>query len=136
MASPRPDRLAVVDRVLAPLTWVVAAFAIAALFVGPQLIGAERAPGAPPAYPATSGGPSGEEVFGSAGCGSCHTLAAAGATGTVGPNLDEVKPSTATVADVVASGRAAMPSFAGDLSAAEIDAVAQFVAQAAGGQTP
>jgi mono/diheme cytochrome c family protein len=32
----------------------------------------------------------GKAVFTSAGCGSCHTLAAAGASGNVGPNLDEV----------------------------------------------
>jgi mono/diheme cytochrome c family protein len=31
----------------------------------------------------------GQEVFSSAGCGSCHALAAAGSTGTIGPNLDE-----------------------------------------------
>jgi mono/diheme cytochrome c family protein len=37
----------------------------------------------------------GAQVFASAGCSSCHTLAAAGATGSVGPNLDEVlKPGT------------------------------------------
>ena len=28
-------------------------------------------------------------------CASCHTLAAAGSTGTVGPNLDQLKPSDA-----------------------------------------
>lgn len=32
----------------------------------------------------------GKAVFTSAGCGSCHTLAAAGASAQVGPNLDEV----------------------------------------------
>jgi mono/diheme cytochrome c family protein len=32
----------------------------------------------------------GKAVFTSAGCGSCHTLAAAGTSGQVGPNLDEV----------------------------------------------
>jgi len=31
----------------------------------------------------------GAQVFASAGCGSCHTMAAAGSTGTTGPNLDE-----------------------------------------------
>ncbi len=36
-----------------------------------------------------SGGSSGAQVFASADCGSCHTLAAAGSTGTTGPNLDE-----------------------------------------------
>ncbi|MGN6169550.1 MAG: c-type cytochrome [Solirubrobacteraceae bacterium] len=42
----------------------------------------------------------GKSVFtGIGGCSSCHTLAAAGATGTVGPNLDtQLKPSCATPA--------------------------------------
>jgi mono/diheme cytochrome c family protein len=31
----------------------------------------------------------GEQVFAAQGCGSCHTLSAASATGQVGPNLDE-----------------------------------------------
>src|SRR5581483_8462900 len=34
----------------------------------------------------------GKAVFESAGCKGCHTLKAAGATGTVGPNLDQLKP--------------------------------------------
>lgn len=34
------------------------------------------------------GGPPGLQVFGSAGCASCHTLKAANASGTTGPNLD------------------------------------------------
>ena len=40
----------------------------------------------------------GKQVFtGVGGCGSCHTLAAAGTTGTVGPNLDtDLKPNCAT----------------------------------------
>jgi mono/diheme cytochrome c family protein len=44
-------------------------------------------PGAKP--PAAAGGPGGQ-VFATNGCGSCHTLAVAGATGTVGPDLDKV----------------------------------------------
>ncbi len=32
----------------------------------------------------------GEQIFTAAGCGSCHTLAAAGSTGTIGPSLDEL----------------------------------------------
>lgn len=35
-----------------------------------------------------TGGPPGLQVFASAGCNSCHTLKAANATGTTGPNLD------------------------------------------------
>ena len=47
-------------------------------------------PGAAP--PQVPGGP-GAQVFANNGCGGCHTLAAAEAGGTVGPNLDEVLPS-------------------------------------------
>ena len=38
-------------------------------------------------------GTDGEAIFKGAGCAGCHTLAAAGATGTTGPNLDQLKPS-------------------------------------------
>src|SRR5436190_4806617 len=34
----------------------------------------------------------GKAVFASAGCGGCHTLKAAGSSGNVGPNLDDLKP--------------------------------------------
>jgi mono/diheme cytochrome c family protein len=47
------------------------------------------APGAAP--PKVPGGP-GAQVFVNSGCNGCHTLAAAKAGGTVGPNLDEVLP--------------------------------------------
>jgi mono/diheme cytochrome c family protein len=46
-------------------------------------------PGAAP--PEVPGGP-GAQVFANNGCGTCHTLAAANAGGTVGPDLDEVLP--------------------------------------------
>jgi mono/diheme cytochrome c family protein len=72
----------------------------------------------------------GLKVFTSAGCGSCHTLAAAHATGDVGPNLDDVKPPEAEVATQVADGGGAMPSYAGKLTQAQITAVAKFVASA------
>ena len=35
-------------------------------------------------------GTNGETIFKGAGCGGCHTLAAAGASGTAGPNLDQI----------------------------------------------
>ena len=47
----------------------------------------------------------GAKVFADANCGGCHTLQAAGATGTVGPNLDEAKPSEALVIDRVTNGK-------------------------------
>jgi mono/diheme cytochrome c family protein len=74
----------------------------------------------------------GSAVFASAGCGGCHTLAAAGTAGSVGPNLDDLQPDEGTVESIVRSGRGAMPSFEGDLSDAEITAVAAYVAESAG----
>ena len=47
----------------------------------------------------------GKEIFtGVGGCGSCHTLAAAGTTGTVGPNLNTLKQACATPASQQARG--------------------------------
>jgi mono/diheme cytochrome c family protein len=77
-------------------------------------------------------GPDGAKVFASAGCVSCHTLAAAHASGNVGPNLDDLKPSFDAVKTQVTNGGGGMPSFSGDLSPAEIDAVARYVSSSAG----
>lgn len=65
-------------------------------------------------------------------CGSCHTLADAGTTGAVGPNLDDATPSKDLVVDRVTNGRGAMPSFKDSLDAAQIQAVADYVSSAAG----
>jgi mono/diheme cytochrome c family protein len=77
-------------------------------------------------------GTDGAAIFKGSGCAGCHTLAAAGGTGTVGPNLDQVKPSTAIVAHQVTVGGGVMPSFKGKLSAAQIQAVANYVSSSAG----
>jgi mono/diheme cytochrome c family protein len=74
----------------------------------------------------------GKQVFETAGCASCHTLKDAGATGTVGPNLDDAKPPTDLVVDRVTNGKGVMPSFSGQLSAKQIADVAAYVSQAAG----
>jgi mono/diheme cytochrome c family protein len=74
----------------------------------------------------------GKHVFETAGCKSCHTLKDAGASGTVGPSLDEKKPPKALVIDRVTHGKGVMPSFSGQLSAAEIEAVATYVSTVAG----
>jgi cbb3-type cytochrome c oxidase subunit III len=76
-------------------------------------------------------GTNGKAIF-SAECSSCHTLKAAGATGTVGPNLDQLKPPFKTAQRQVTHGGAVMPAFKGVLSPAQIDAVAKFVAGSAG----
>ena len=69
----------------------------------------------------------GEGVFASAGCGGCHTLEAAGASGNVGPNLDQAKPDYALVVDRVTNGQGVMPSFKGQLSDKQIHDVAAYV---------
>lgn len=76
----------------------------------------------------------GKQVFlGSSGCGTCHTLADAGTTGAVGPNLDETKPSYALTLDRVTNGLGSMPAFSATLSEDDIANVSTYVAQAAGG---
>jgi cytochrome c6 len=65
-------------------------------------------------------------------CGSCHTLADAGTTGAVGPNLDQSRPPKELVVDRVTNGQGAMPSFADSLDPEQIEAVAEYVATAAG----
>ena len=85
----------------------------------------------------TSGGGSdlvaqGKDVFAKSGCASCHTLKDAGATGTVGPNLDEAKPPKDLVVERVTNGKAPMPPFKGQLSDQEIQAVAEYVSTVAG----
>lgn len=75
----------------------------------------------------------GEKVFQTAGCASCHTLAAAGAKGTVGPNLDQAKPSLELVIDRVTNGKGAMPPFRGQLSEQQIADVAAYVVESTSG---
>jgi mono/diheme cytochrome c family protein len=92
-----------------------------------------------PAPTTTSGGgskqaakPDGKAVFASAGCGSCHTLKAAGSNGTIGPNLDQLKPPEPVIEHQVEVGGGPMPAFKGKLTAAQIKAVSEFVASNAG----
>jgi len=85
-----------------------------------------------PKVPANASATAGAKVFGAAGCGSCHTLTAANASGQVGPNLDEARPSYGTVVVMVTGGGAGMPSFKGQLSEQQIRDVAAFVATRAG----
>jgi outer membrane protein assembly factor BamB len=73
----------------------------------------------------------GMSVFNST-CASCHTLAAAGSTGTVGPNLDQLKPSDALVVHQVTEGGGGMPAFGSSLSKSQIESVALFVSSVAG----
>ncbi|MGZ4310209.1 MAG: c-type cytochrome [Gaiellaceae bacterium] len=83
------------------------------------------------AKPPARAGTDGKSIF-SANCASCHTLKAAGAAGTIGPNLDQLKPSFARVQHQVEAGGSVMPAFKGQLTQTQIDVVAKFVADSAG----
>ncbi|CAA9503032.1 MAG: hypothetical protein AVDCRST_MAG45-1431 [uncultured Solirubrobacterales bacterium] len=87
--------------------------------------------GAPsPADPSTV--EAGARVFSQQGCGTCHTLGAAGSRGVIGPSLDARRPPVDRVVSQVQEGGGAMPAYAGRLSDEEIDAVAAYVAEVAG----
>jgi mono/diheme cytochrome c family protein len=73
----------------------------------------------------------GKQVF-TQNCKGCHTLKDAGATGSVGPNLDDLKPPKATVARQVNNGGGPMPAFKGKLTDAQINAVSTYVSSVAG----
>ena len=82
---------------------------------------------------------SGGEVSAAAGkvvftsnCATCHTLADAGATGSVGPNLDDLQPDEETVKNQVTNGGGGMPAFGGQLSETQIESVATYVSSVAG----
>jgi mono/diheme cytochrome c family protein len=105
----------------------------------PPATGGEPAP--PPPAGSTGGArgaaqgdaAAGKQIFETAGCASCHTLADAGATGTVGPNLDEAKPPHDLVVERVTNGKPPMPPFKGQLSEQQIQDVAAYVVQATSG---
>jgi cbb3-type cytochrome c oxidase subunit III len=83
------------------------------------------------ATPPAQVGNNGKAIF-SANCASCHTLKAAASTGTIGPNLDQLKPAFAVVQHQVEMGGGVMPAFKGKLTQKQIDAVATFVSGSAG----
>ena len=88
--------------------------------------------GKPTPIPAAANPAAGATVFKEAGCGTCHTLAAASASGQIGPNLDALRPSFDVVRAKVESGGGGMPSFSGRLSKEQIRDVAAYVAKNAG----
>lgn len=66
-------------------------------------------------------------------CAVCHTLADAGAAGTIGPNLDELKPDANRVTQAVRNGIGVMPAFDA-LSDEQVQALAKYVSGATGAQ--
>jgi mono/diheme cytochrome c family protein len=108
---------------LAPLALALALLALATSGCGGKKSSSSDSEG--------SGSP-GAKVFAEAGCGNCHTMATAGAKGTVGPNFDVIRPNQERVELQVKTGGNGMPSFADELTPAEIEQVAGFVAVSAG----
>lgn len=104
------------------LVGALAAIALAATGCGSS--GSSSADGTHPA--------DGKQIYTDAGCGGCHTLAAAGSAGSAGPDLDQLKPSAAAVAAQVKHGGGGMPAFGDKLSDKQISALANFVSSSAG----
>ena len=140
-------RLRAMRRPLAALALLLAVVALVAAGCGGEEVGAtpETVVGTIPEE--TTTGPSedlpalaldgdataGKAVFESAGCAACHTLSEANASGTVGPNLDDAKPSDELVVQRVTLGQGGMPSFKDQLQPQQIADVAAFVSSATGG---
>lgn len=77
---------------------------------------------------ATGNAEKGKAVFETAMCGACHVLAAAEASGPIGPSLDNNPNLThAFIVERVANGAGAMPPFAGQLSPEEIEDVTAYI---------
>jgi len=104
----------------------------AASFVALAAVGLLPACGGAPPPPDPATVKAGARVFSQAGCGTCHTLGAAGSRGAIGPSLDARRLPLDRVADQVREGGGPMPSYADRLSDEEIDAVAAYVAEVAG----
>ena len=100
--------------------------------------------GVPGIKPPTFAGGPGGQVFGQNGCGSCHTMKAAGATGTVGPDLDKVLAGMSTaeikqsIVDPNAKTTPGYPSgtmpqnFGQTISAQDLNTLIKFLQQSAG----
>jgi mono/diheme cytochrome c family protein len=89
-----------------------------------------------PAFHLKGDSKKGSDVYTSSGCGGCHTLAAAHSTGTVGPNLDQLKPDYRAVTAQVTNGGGAMPAFKSKLSPKQIADVSAYVVESTGGTAP
>ena len=64
-------------------------------------------------------------------CSICHTLADAGASGNIGPSLDELKPDEQRVLKALKTGIGQMPAYP-QLSEEQVQALARYVSRASG----
>jgi cytochrome c6 len=87
-----------------------------------------------PAFHLKGDATKGKAIFTGA-CGGCHTLADAGTSGTVGPNLDDKKPDYRHATAQITNGGGGMPAQS-QLSPQQIADVAAYVVTATGGTAP
>lgn len=84
-----------------------------------------------PRPPVSAAPDAGRQLFARERCGSCHTLAAAGARGRSGPDLDSSERlNRAQLRVSLVEGANGMPSFAGRLDARQLDTLADFLYRA------
>jgi mono/diheme cytochrome c family protein len=118
-----------IDKALELAAWVIALVLVIMLFVGPQVVAEDES--------ATSDAGAADAADGhlvfTGTCGSCHTLSAAGTSGTLGPKLDGISLDAAKIEGIVRDGKGRMPGFHGALTDGEVAAVAAFVASAEAG---
>ena len=100
--------------------------------------------GVPGIEPPTAPGGPGGQVFASAGCTACHTLAAAESTGQVGPNLDDDLPgqSTAEIKESIVDPSAKItsgfsdgimpPNYETTIAAPDLDKLVNFLTTCSG----
>ena len=88
-----------------------------------------------PAYKLKGDPTKGKAIF-VTNCGGCHTLAAAGTSGTVGPNLDDLKPNYQAVTAQITNGGGVMPSYKGQFTTQQIADLAAYVVTSTGGTVP
>jgi mono/diheme cytochrome c family protein len=81
--------------------------------------------------PAGAGGDDPKLLFES-NCGTCHVLADAGTTGTIGPNLDQSKPPLQRAVRQITNGGGGMPPFKGQLTDKQIRELAEYIVRVAG----
>lgn len=90
------------------------------------------APDAPATAPAQDPAvrTAGLKLFNDYSCSACHSLADAKAAGSIGPSLDRNSRLTKDyVVEILTNGRGAMPAFAGQMTDAQLGALAEYIVQ-------
>ncbi len=121
-------------RIAIPILYIALGLAIPAVVIADH----KQAKGAQGSLRETAADPEfeeGRELFRQA-CWNCHTLKAAGASGNVGPNLDEADIDYEGAVKQIANGGGGMPPFKGQLSDKQIADVAAYVVKSSGGKAP